>query len=58
MAVPMDALVGQNETVVRIDDHDDFEKISSFDVSFYFVDVGKTCLCLHQSGAVDYRIGS
>jgi hypothetical protein len=58
MAVPMDALVGENETVVRIDDNDDFEKISSFDLSSYFVDVGKTCLGLHQSCAVYYSIGS
>jgi hypothetical protein len=33
MAVPMHALVGEDEAVIRVDDHDDFEKISSFDLS-------------------------
>jgi hypothetical protein len=54
----MYALVGENEAVVWIDDNDDFEKISSFDLSSYSFDVGKTCLGLHQVGGVDHGISS
>jgi hypothetical protein len=39
--------VGEDEAVVWIDDKDDFEKVSSFDLAAYSVDVGKTCLGLH-----------
>jgi hypothetical protein len=58
MAIPLDAFVGEDESIGRIDDNDDLEKITSFDFSSYSFDVGKTCLGLHEPGAVDYGTGS
>jgi hypothetical protein len=58
MAVAMNALMGEYKPIIRIDDQDDFEEISSFDFSPYSFDEGKTCLGLHQTGAVNHGIGS
>jgi hypothetical protein len=54
----MYTFVGEDETVVRVNDKDNFEEIPSFDFSSYSFDVGKTCFCLEKTCTVDHGIGS
>ena len=58
MVIPLDAFVGEDKSIVRIDDNDNFEKITSFDFSPYSFDVGKARLGLHESGAINNGTGS
>jgi hypothetical protein len=58
MAVAMNALMGEYKTIIRVDDEDDFEEITSFDFASYSFDVWKTRFCLEKPCAVDDSVGS
>lgn len=57
MAVAMDTPCYENESIVRVNDDQNFEVVTFSDSSLNSFDVGETRLGLHHSSSVDHGTG-